>query len=796
MHAKGPSASPRIEDLVVVNRRPHAQGSTAEELSSPNASANPRHVTAAVAPKQKRSTSASLHPSPNHVARSTNGIGARIAAPPSVLGNGLNVGFGLGVGEAADDRKAIHTHERRSITPPQPRSYAKPSPRVYDPDTHAKYWEKSGLPSQTSILSQEDGKHQKIASGLTPRPPAQSILEAAVLGPNPNQQDNAAATKHPLPPIDINKIAAMLAQQANAPSKSMETQPSGREYTSRKIKTERAIQNTSIRADGAWAHDASKQTFKHLLQETTCLCKDGEKVAYMAERRKKTEEDSHIPSPDVSSLDLESLIPDEYYIIKHHTVCPIHDENYPNRIVLKDGVWQEILFPALRPTNRDQVKYLEKTMDKMTQRIVEEMHIFDQTINEQRQRAKEQPDSQYEYDSSPLIEGFVSLIEKEQRIYNTIFHELVRQVTVECYDRGLLLAKTRQLYADLLSRVPKQAMFMYDELLAQRANTRKLQKELQRCREECSKIRELNLQLRRTSEDMSVTCEKQEETVHILEDNLRRQQDTFKDYLDLNQLQRARLEQELLRLREEKRSWFYHMEQSKGNTRKLVRLPALKDIESRLYRSATELGDVVSDMNKQHLRYFSTSHETFRSLLVKYSHEFVENLKSMCFKIEHLQKEANQILANIKAGEQIPSSSARYSATRWKEIVQELSQQLQKHEHDARRGLMNLKDLTEHWHTSANEMNGRIVADLKRSSVTELIIDAKRLADDWLQHSIFHMGGRFKDEFSLLLANITGWIERLSAGKEKSWPEFLYPTEAVSLQVRVTILTIIAIINR
>ncbi len=35
----------------------------------------------------------------------------------------------------------------------------------------------------------------------------------------------------------------------------------------------------------------------------------------------------------------------------------------------------------------------------------------------------------------------ISEIEKEQRIYDTILHEIIRQVSVECADRGILLEK-------------------------------------------------------------------------------------------------------------------------------------------------------------------------------------------------------------------------------------------------------------------------------------------------------------------------------------------------------------------
>ena len=54
------------------------------------------------------------------------------------------------------------------------------------------------------------------------------------------------------------------------------------------------------------------------------------------------------------------------------------------------------------------------------------------------------------------MHNLIELIKKEQKIYNIIFHELIRQSTVECSERGELLAEIRQKYSDLLSKVPRQ----------------------------------------------------------------------------------------------------------------------------------------------------------------------------------------------------------------------------------------------------------------------------------------------------------------------------------------------------
>lgn len=41
------------------------------------------------------------------------------------------------------------------------------------------------------------------------------------------------------------------------------------------------------------------------------------------------------------------------------------------------------------------------------------------------------------------MEGLLELVRVEQNIYNLVFHELIRQVSVNCAERGQLLAKLR-----------------------------------------------------------------------------------------------------------------------------------------------------------------------------------------------------------------------------------------------------------------------------------------------------------------------------------------------------------------
>ena len=54
------------------------------------------------------------------------------------------------------------------------------------------------------------------------------------------------------------------------------------------------------------------------------------------------------------------------------------------------------------------------------------------------------------------MHNLLELVQKEQTIYNICFHELIRQVSVQCVERGELLANIRKRYSNLLDRIPRQ----------------------------------------------------------------------------------------------------------------------------------------------------------------------------------------------------------------------------------------------------------------------------------------------------------------------------------------------------
>ena len=61
-----------------------------------------------------------------------------------------------------------------------------------------------------------------------------------------------------------------------------------------------------------------------------------------------------------------------------------------------------------------------------------------------------------------------------------LHEDSLTQVSVECTERGELLAELRDCYSGLLNKVPRQIQSVHEEVLAQRALDRRLTEELMR----------------------------------------------------------------------------------------------------------------------------------------------------------------------------------------------------------------------------------------------------------------------------------------------------------------------------
>uniref|UniRef100_A0A670Y768 Axonemal dynein light chain domain containing 1 n=1 Tax=Pseudonaja textilis TaxID=8673 RepID=A0A670Y768_PSETE len=120
------------------------------------------------------------------------------------------------------------------------------------------------------------------------------------------------------------------------------------------------------------------------------------------------------------------------------------------------------------------------------------------------------------------MHNILEVIKVEQNIYNIVFHEIIRQVSVDCAERGQLLSKLRygvlctnapslfvishqsfflfymflsyrQRYVELLERIPRQMRTLFREMMAQRVMDKHITDELFHFKQAIGQLtRELN----------------------------------------------------------------------------------------------------------------------------------------------------------------------------------------------------------------------------------------------------------------------------------------------------------------
>ncbi|KFQ28385.1 Axonemal dynein light chain domain-containing protein 1, partial [Merops nubicus] len=153
------------------------------------------------------------------------------------------------------------------------------------------------------------------------------------------------------------------------------------------------------------------------------------------------------------------------------------------------------------------------------------------------------------------LHNALELMKVEQNIYNIVFHELIRQVSVDCVERGQLLSKLRQRYVGLLERIPEQMKTLNKKMMAQQLVNKHITEELLYFKES---VEQLASELREVQEhDRKVTKEAekaQEELAAAMQED-KENAKLLEEYHALYELQRKRLEGQVLLLAQERDLW-------------------------------------------------------------------------------------------------------------------------------------------------------------------------------------------------------------------------------------------------
>ncbi|NWY05528.1 AXDN1 protein, partial [Nothoprocta ornata] len=307
--------------------------------------------------------------------------------------------------------------------------------------------------------------------------------------------------------------------------------------------------------DGLWHYPNRRGKFRHLTDHPVSLTGAGRDVSYLCdivavqEDAKPGAPRSSLPesgreqrrSEAVSGLTQaslqESLIPEEFHIVKNRGVLPLKyfDDKYTT--LLEDREKTLRLFPSLKPSGRLEVVQLMEAMDSM----LEKAGVDNKLIG---------------ISGPSQLHNVLELMKAEQNIYNIVFHELIRQVSVDCVERGQLLSKLRlQRYVSLLERIPHQMKTLYREMMAQRLLDRHITEELFYFKESIAQLTRELYELR--EHDRRVTREaeqaQQELTEAVREAEMNA--NLVEEYRELYELQRTRLEEQILLLSQERDIW-------------------------------------------------------------------------------------------------------------------------------------------------------------------------------------------------------------------------------------------------
>lgn len=400
-----------------------------------------------------------------------------------------------------------------------------------------------------------------------------------------------------------------------------------------------------------WSHKR-RERFKHLTENTPCICGAGSDISFLYDvplPEKKLERPDKLDKSfarkealDKQRKPLElpdTLIPEEYHIVKNKGVMGIefHEDKYSNQV--EDHEKHLVVFPSMKPASRYEVVQLKKTMDQM----LDKAGVYD---------------TDAEIKGPTQMHNLLELIKKEQNIYNTVFHEVIRQVSIECVERGELLANLRHKYSDLLNKVPQQIKSLHEEVMAQRALDRRLTEELMRFK---GTIGILTSELSAVKEhDKKVTKEAQQaqEDLKTALSEAQKNASLLAEYHDLYELQRKRLETSVHLLTEERELWSnaaYSLALKVTEEANLTTAKKLHVSEKSWAKLATHFTILLSDKDTELLTNLQTHVEKWRDLVEEFNiilksreEEMKVNISSLKGSIQKWMIEIRKICLKIR----------------------------------------------------------------------------------------------------------------------------------------------------
>nr|XP_012628029.1 axonemal dynein light chain domain-containing protein 1 isoform X4 [Microcebus murinus] len=402
----------------------------------------------------------------------------------------------------------------------------------------------------------------------------------------------------------------------------------------KKIKTPKGTLPRSI--DHVWHNPIRRNKFKYLIDHPISLTGAGRDVSFLYDVkyvRGETRENTVCPPQLDRSLQphdgvivphkpktlTDTLIPEEFHIVSNTGVSGLecYDDKYTT--LLTDSENRLLLFPSMKPNKRVEVVKLNDVMDTMLERAGMEIQ---------------------EYTGPTKMHKLLHMLKKEQTIYNTVFHELIRQVSVDCADRGELLSKIRERYVQLLDQIARQMIDFYKDLVTQRVMDQRILEELYNFKHVIEELtRELCLV---RAHDVKLTKEAEKAHKDLAQALLDAEKNAkmVEEYHDLYTLQRGRMENDIRQLMAERDIW-------SSATYEL----ALKVIERNRVILAKRLYLNEKGWNKYTKHFIillSTKDTADLALLQKLTQKWRNSVNKFKQEIEHTEETTKETLQIVK----------------------------------------------------------------------------------------------------------------------------------------------------
>ncbi|NXT23855.1 AXDN1 protein, partial [Syrrhaptes paradoxus] len=231
----------------------------------------------------------------------------------------------------------------------------------------------------------------------------------------------------------------------------------------------------------------------------------------------------------------DTLVPKEFHIVKNRGVLPLKyfDDKYTT--LLEDCEKKLQLFPSMRPSGRLEVIQLMEAMDSMLE--------------------KAGVDKMIRVTGPSQLHNALELMKAEQNIYNIVFHELIRQVSVDCMERGQLLSKLRQRYVGLLERLPEQMKALYKKMMAQQLMNKHITEELLCFKESVGQLASELYEVREHDRKVTKEAKKAQGELATAMQEAETNANLLEEYRELCELHRRRQEEEVLLLAQERDVW-------------------------------------------------------------------------------------------------------------------------------------------------------------------------------------------------------------------------------------------------